>query len=60
MNGLVITWSTGDGFGYALQDKLTLQDVSWATNTTVTGTGGNVSVTTAVDQAKSFYRVIGE
>jgi len=59
-NGLVLTWATASGFDYTLQSKINLQDLSWATNTTVSGTGGDVTVTTAVDQVQSFYRVIGE
>jgi len=59
-NGLVLTWSSASGFNYVLQSKLSLQDINWATNTMVLGTGGDVTVTTAVDQVHSFYRVVGE
>ena len=59
-NGLVLTWATASGFNYILESKSDLAAGSWSTNTTVSGTGGDVTVTTAVDQAQSFYRVIGE
>jgi len=59
-NNLVITWATGEGFGYALESKPDLATVNWTTNTTITGVDGTISVTTAVDQAQSFYRVRGE
>ncbi len=60
-NAVSLTWSTGSGYGYTLESKSSLLDVSWGTNTTgIVGTGGDVTVTTAVDQAESFYRVIGE
>jgi len=59
-NGLALTWATASGFNYILESKSDLAEGSWATNTTVSGTGGDVTVTTAVDQAQSFYRVTGE
>ncbi len=59
-NAVVITWATGDGFSYMLLDRSDLMAGDWATNTTIVGNGGNVSVTTDVNQAKSFYRVEGE
>ncbi|RKX47317.1 MAG: hypothetical protein DRP64_01415 [Verrucomicrobia bacterium] len=60
-NALALTWATGDGFGYAVESKTSLLDENWTTNTTgIVGTGGDVTVTTAVDQAQSFYRVVGE
>jgi len=60
-NALGITWGTLAGHDYTLEAKANLADASWGTNTTgIAGTGGDVTVTTAVDQAQSFYRVIGE
>ncbi len=57
-NGLTLTWNTIDGLSYAVQSKtdLTLED--WTNNLVgIPGTGGNVTVTTTVDQAQSFYRI---
>ncbi|RKX44509.1 MAG: hypothetical protein DRP64_06410 [Verrucomicrobia bacterium] len=59
-NGLALTWFTTAGYNYALETKSDLTTASWTTNTTVAGIGGDLTVTTAVDQAQSFYRVIGE
>ena len=59
-DAIAITWATAIGVDYALENKLGLDVTDWTTNTTISGTGGNISVTTTVDQAQSFYRVIGE
>lgn len=60
-SGLALTWGTAAGSAYTLQSKLDLTAVSWTDDTTgIPGTGGDVTVTTAVDQAKTFYRVISE
>jgi len=59
-SGLELTWTTGTGHDYLLQSKTALTDISWASNATYTATGASITVTTAVDQAKSFYRVIVE
>ena len=59
-SGLELTWTTGPGHDYLLQTKGSLTDVSWADNSTNTSTGASMTVTTAVDQAQSFYRVIVE
>ncbi|RKX45870.1 MAG: hypothetical protein DRP64_04070 [Verrucomicrobia bacterium] len=58
--GLELTWTTGPGHDYLLQNKANLTDLSWASNATYMATGASMTVTTAVDQAKSFYRVIVE
>lgn len=59
-NAVTITWATGDGFSYVLLDRADLVLGDWATNATRSGTGGNVTVTDAVDQATTFYKVEGE
>jgi len=60
-NALALTWFSGLGYGYTVESKSSLLIGGWETNRTgIFGTGGDVTVTTAVDQAKSFYRVIGE
>ncbi len=59
-NGLVITWATTNGFNYTLQSKHNLQDASWTNDMTEAGANGDVSVTTAVDQTQSFYRVVAK
>ena len=48
------------GADYTLETKSSLTNVSWTSNSAVVGTGGDVTVTTAVDQAQSFCRVTGE
>jgi len=58
--GLELTWTTGYGHDYQLQIKTNLTDVGWASNSTHTAAGESMTVTTAVDQAHSFYRVIVE
>ena len=55
-NALTLTWDTVAGPSYRLESKAGLLDASWTSNTTVVGTGGDVTVTTAVDQIE-FYRV---
>jgi len=60
-NALSLIWATGAGYSYTVERKSSLQDPSWTNDTSgIFGTGGDVMVTTAVDQAESFYRVIGE
>ncbi len=59
-SGLELTWTTGEGHDYLLQSKSNLTTVGWASNATYTATGASMTVTTAVDQAKTFYRVIVE
>ncbi len=59
-NALSLTWLSQEDRDYAVVTKTDLTEASWGTNTTVAGTGGDVTVTTAVDQAQSFYRVVGE
>jgi len=57
--GLALTWATDAGLDYATQTKTNLLDESWTNDITgIVGTGGDVTVTTAVDQAQSFYRVV--
>jgi len=59
-NALTLTWGTDIDRDYAVEAKLDLQ-ASWTTNQTgISGTGGDVTVTDVVDQAQSFYRVVGE
>jgi len=58
---LALTWNTGAGYVYALQSRTNLVDEAWADDTTgILGTGGDVTVTTTVDQAEAFYRIILE
>ncbi|RKX35417.1 MAG: hypothetical protein DRP64_19345 [Verrucomicrobia bacterium] len=60
-NALSLTWATGAGYSYTVESKPDLLLSGWTNDITgIVGTGGDVTVTTAVDQAKSFYRVIGE
>lgn len=60
-NDLTLTWATGGGFSYTVEKKVDLLGGVWATNMTgIAGTGGDITITTAVDQTESFYRVIAE
>jgi len=59
-SGLELTWTTRSGYDYQLQIKTNLTDISWSSNATYSATGESMTVTTAVDQAHSFYRVIME
>ena len=60
-NGLALTWLTTNGFNYAVQSKDDLVTGSWTNHITgIPGVAGDLTVTTAVDQAQSFYRVVVE
>jgi len=60
-NGLAVTWATDAGWGYAMQNRTNLLDGSWTNDIAqIVGTGGDITVTTVVDQAESFYRVVME
>ncbi len=59
---LALTWGTTNDYKYTVQSRADLQFSSW-TNTAaagILGTGGDITVTTAVDQILFFYRVIGD
>ncbi len=56
--GMVLSWSSSNGQEYDVQYKNNLIiDSDWTTFTNVTGTGGEITVTTAVDNAETFYQV---
>ncbi|MEN8254704.1 MAG: hypothetical protein ABFR33_04460, partial [Verrucomicrobiota bacterium] len=59
---VAISWNTDDWGTYALQAKTNLVEGSdWTDEESgIDGTGGSVSVTTAVGQAQSFYRAVKE
>ncbi len=58
--GVELTWDTMVGLDYSLLNKSDLvTDPIWATNTTVSGTGGDVSYTDTVGEA-AFYKVTGD
>jgi len=59
-NGLALTWDTVEWHDYALETKSSLPIGNWETNQIVPGVDGSVTVTTAVDQVQSFYRVTAE
>ncbi len=59
-NAVGISWATTAGKDYRLESKAALTAAGWSTNTTVSGLGVSVTVTDAVDQAESFYRVVEE
>ncbi len=59
-NGLAVTWATDARYGYTVESKTHLTNANWATDRTgIVGTGGNVTITTAVDQLQCFYRIVG-
>ncbi len=57
-NALELTWATDLAFNYTVENKTDLITENWATNTTLAGTGGNISVLIPVDPLQSFYRVL--
>ncbi len=60
-NGLALSWLTTNGFNYAVQSKPDLVTGIWTNDTSgIIGIGGIVTVTTAVDEVQSFYRVVVE
>ena len=61
-NAVTLTWATSsDTFSYTVEKKTKLTDATWNPSLTdIPGNNGNVTVTTAVDQVESFYRVTGE
>ena len=61
-NEVTLSWATGSGFSYAVQNKTNLvNQLEWQNFLTgIPGTGGNVTVTAAVDQVRSFYRIVAE
>lgn len=61
-NALTLSWATSSGASYAVQNKTNLvDDLIWHDFLTgIPGTGGSVTITTAVDQVQSFYRIIAE
>jgi len=56
-NALTLTWATSVGTDYTVETKSSLTEISWTSNSAAVGTGGDVTVTSAVDQAETFYRV---
>lgn len=54
---LNLSFPTQTGFGYTVQCKTNLTDVSWSTLTVTNGTGATAVVTTPANQANRFYRV---
>ena len=59
-DALALSWGTDLGRSYIFESKTNLMDAAWTSNMTFLGTGGDITVTTGVDQAQSFYRVVGE
>ena len=59
-NALALTWASSDGTDYTVETKSSLIGASWTSNSAAVGTGADITVTTAVDQAQSFYRVSAE
>ena len=57
-NAIALSWSTELRANYVLEDKTDLVIGDWETNTAIIALGDNITVTTAVDQAQSFYRVL--
>lgn len=56
---MVLSWDTSNRQLYDIQTKSNLiLDPTWTTITNVTGIGGEISVTTAVNNAETFYQVV--
>ncbi len=61
-NAVALSWATGSSdISYSVEKKTDLTDTTWDPSITgIPGNGGDVTVTTAVEQAESFFRVTGE
>ncbi len=60
-NALTLTWLSEEDRDYAVETKLDLMAPNWTTNRSgIYGTGGDITVTTGVDQVQSFFRIVGE
>ena len=60
-NGLALTWATTNGLSYAVQRTSDLVLPNWTNDTSgIVGIGGSMTITTAVDQAQCFYRIVLE
>lgn len=58
---VAITWSSTAGDLYSVSNRTDLVSGSWAlVSGGLTGTGGSMTVTDAVDQVQSFYRVYAQ
>ncbi len=56
---VLISWDSSAGQDYDIQSKSNLiTQVDWLTLDSVVGSGSSMTVTTTVDQAESFYRVV--
>jgi hypothetical protein len=59
--GMTLSWNSIDGQIYVVEINGNLVYGTWQSlGSSIIGTGGELTVTTAVDQAASFYRVISE
>lgn len=59
-DALTLAWGTDLGRSYVFESKTNLMGATWTSNATFLGTGGDITVTTGVDQAQSFFRVVAE
>lgn len=60
-NGLAIRWASEAGSGYAVQSRTNLLEGNWTNHIeSIIGSGGDLTVTTMVNQAETFFRVIME
>ena len=57
--GMVLSWNTDAGQAYDVEYKNNLTDAAWLNYTSlVAQAGGGATVTTMVNQAETFYRVV--
>lgn len=57
--GMALSWNTAAGQSYSVEHTFNLTSLlDWDVYTNVVGSGGGMTVTTSVDQAKSFYQVV--
>jgi hypothetical protein len=57
----VFSFSSQSGQSYAAQFTLSLTPIDWQTFTNLTGTGGTIFITNALDSsARRFYRVLSQ
>ncbi len=60
-NAVALTWFTGIHiYDYILETRANLVSENWSTNGVYAGIDGDLTITSAVENAQSFYRVSGE
>jgi hypothetical protein len=59
-DAVALTWNSSNTVPYDLEYRTNLLAGIWMNYTNIVGTGGDITVTSTVDQAELFYRVKGD